>query len=215
MSKIKNNIVMEKLYIQGLVNKLYEDIAKGHETEDIHLIMESIKKEEDTKSVISDIIDDLNLSKKFLFTFGTGIGSFVVPVNNLLNGSGVTLPKESVVLLIITSIALLLGDVDFNKLKKQLESKTLYPHLKGVSELINSTKKVVNNVTSKVLNVTYSLTDILGFTFLLVPVTNLLSKLINDYGLNLNNIKELLSGVILSVTAFGVKSIIKKIKDKF
>ena len=89
ISKIKLNLIKEKLYTESLVNRLYEDIANYGEKEiKANVLIESLIKEEEGKSIISDIVDDYKLAPKFIFTFGTGITAFYEPIANLLSNSG-------------------------------------------------------------------------------------------------------------------------------
>ena len=75
---------------------------------------------------------------------------------------------------------------------------------------LNFAKKRAKNV----LGTTYSLTDILGFTTLLVPTMNLMSDIISDYGITSKTLAVMLKGVVLSSSIYGVKSIVKRIKNK-
>jgi uncharacterized membrane protein len=215
ISKIKLNLVTEKLYVEGIVNKLYEDIANyGEGDVKANTLMESILKEENNKSIIGDIVDDFKLAPKFIFTFGTGIGAFYGPIQKLLEGSGVVISEYEIYLLIVTAIATLMNESDSSLLVKTLKEKGLYSSLKDVMEYIKNSKKVINSVTKNVLGTTYSLSDILGFTALLVPTMNLMSDIINDYGITSNTLGTMLKGVILSTSVYGVKSIVKRIKNK-
>ena len=81
-------------------------------------------------------------------------------------------------------------------------------------EYIKNSKKVINSVTKNVLGTTYSLSDILGFTALLVPTMNLMSDIINDYGVTSNTLGAMLKGIILATSVYGIKSIVKRIKNK-
>lgn len=213
-SKINLNLTLEKIYIEGLVNALYTDISKYGDNKDLSLLIKENDEKENTNNIISDIINDLNISKKFLFTFGTGIGAFVNPVSELISGSGLSMTKENIVLLIITAISILINDSDKSILKNKVKERGLDPSLGGVKELIKNTKKIINNVTEKTIEVTYSLSDILGFTFLLVPTTDILTKIINEYGLSVNNVKEMLLGITLASATFGVKSVLNRVKNK-
>jgi len=213
-SKINLNLTLEKIYIEGLVNALYTDISKYGDNKDLSLLIKENDEKENTNNIVSDIVNDLNVSKKFLFTFGTGIGAFVNPVSELISGSGLSMTKEDIVLLIITAISILINDSDKSILKNKVKERGLNPSLGGVKELIKNTKKIINNVTEKTIEVTYSLSDILGFTFLLVPTTDILTKIINEYGLNVSNVKEMLLGITLASATFGVKSVLKRVKNK-
>ncbi len=215
ISKIKLNLVTEKLYVEGIVNKLYEDIANyGEGDVKANILMESILKEEENKSIIGDIVDDFKLAPKFIFTFGTGIGAFYGPIQKLLEGSGIVISEYETYLLIITAIATLMNETDSNKLVSYLKEKGLYSFLKDVKDYITNSKKLINSVTKNVLGATYSLSDILGFTALLVPTMKLMSDVINDYGVTSNTLGVMLKGIILSTSVYGIKSIVKRIKNK-
>lgn len=215
ISKIKLNLVKEKLYTENLVNRLYEDIANYGEGESgAKVLMETILKEEKNKSIIEDIVDDFKLAPKFIFTFGTGIGAFYGPIQRLLEGSGVTMTEYEIYLLIITAITTLMNESDSGVLVDRIKEKGLYSSLTDVIEYIKNSKKVINSVTKNVLGTTYSLADILGFTSLLVPTMKLMSDIISDYGITSNTLSVMLKGVILSVSVYGIKSIVKKIKNK-
>ncbi len=215
ISKIKLNLVKEKLYTENLVNRLYEDIANYGEGESgAKVLIETILKEEKNKSIIEDIVDDFKLAPKFIFTFGTGIGAFYGPIQRLLEGSGVTMTEYEIYLLIITAIATLMNESNSGVLIDRIKEKGLYSSLTDVIEYIKNSKKVINSVTKNVLGTTYSLTDILGFTSLLVPTMNLMSDIINDYGVTSNTLGTMLKGIILATSVYGIKSIIKKIKNK-
>lgn len=215
ISKINLNLALEKIYIEGLTNSLYTDISEyGNVSDDLSFLIEENRKKEDTNSILSDIVNDLNLSKKFLFTFGTGIGAFVNPVSELISGSGLSMTKEDIVLLIITAISILINDSDKKILKDKVKERGVYSSLSGVKDFIRNTERIINNVTEKTIEVTYNLSDILGFTFLLVPTTRILTKIINEYGLSISNVKEMLLGITLASATFGVKSIIGRVKNK-
>lgn len=215
ISNLDLNIVKEKIYVEGLINKLYNDILHYGEGEvDAKFLMESIIKEEKGKNIIQDIVDEFKLAPKFIFTFGTGIGAFYEPVQKLLEGSGIVVGEKEVYLIIITAIASILNDHKVGKLVERLKSEGLYSVLDDVKHYINSTRRIINSVTKNVLGSTYTLADILGFTALLVPTMNLLNTIISDYGLNMGNLDGMLKGVILSTSVYGIKSVVKRLRNK-
>lgn len=215
ISKIKLNLVKEKLYTEGLVNRLYEDIANYGEGEvDSKVLMESILKEEKDKSIISDIVDEFKLAPKFLFTFGTGITAFYGPIQRLLEGSGISMSEYEIYLLIITAVATMINDSSVDGLIQSLKEKGIYSSLQDVKEYITNSKKLINTVTKNVLGTTYSISDVLGFTALLVPTMNLLSDIVEEYGLTSKNLSVMLKGIVLSASVYGIKSIVKRIKNK-
>jgi hypothetical protein len=178
-------------------------------------MIESSSEEKGTNKILNDVVTDLKLAPKFIFTFGSGIGAFHGPVSRLLQGSGFSMTKEEVVLLIITAIAILLNEPDSKKLMDTVKEKGLLPALKGVKDLISSVQEIINNITRKVINTTYSLSDVLGFTFLLVPTMQTISKLINDYGITTGTISELVKGLLFATITYSVKGVLKKIGKRF
>ena len=215
ISKIKLNLITEKLYVEGLVNKLYNDIAYyGEEEVEVKTLMESIIKEEKDKSIIEDIVEEFKLAPKFIFTFGTGISAFYGPVQRLLEGSGITMTDYEIYLLIITAIATLSNEVNTKEMIVKLKEKGIYSSLEDIKDYILNTKDLINSVTKNVLGTAYSVTDILAFTSLLVPTMNLLSNIIDEYGITSKTLGVMLKGVILSASIYGIKSIIRKIKRK-
>jgi len=215
ISKIKLNLLTEKLYLEGVINQMYNDIASYGENEiEAVELMESILKEEKDKTIIEDIVEDLKLAPKFIFTFGTGIMAFYEPLDKLLKGSGLQLDDYNIYLLIITAVAGILNETDYNKLVEKLRELGSLPFLGYVKEFILNAEKLLKEVVKKSLGVTYTLLDILGFTSLLVPSMTVISNAILDYGVTTNSMTSLFKGLILAAITYGTKSVIKKIKNK-
>ena len=213
MSKIKLNLIKEKIYFESIANKIYGDIAVfGDDLFDIKYLMEN---SDNKNNVLKDVVQELRLAPKFIFTFGSGIGAFHGPVSRLLEGSGFNLTEREIVLLIITSIAILLNDSDSKKLIESVEEKGLMGALNSVKEFISNTQDLINIVISKTSGTAYSLADILGFTFLLVPTMRIIDNAIIENGINSGNLSYLFKGIILASLAYSVKSILKRINKRF
>ena len=95
------------------------------------------------------------------------------------------------------------------------KKKGVIPGKGVVNNFISETKDLLNSVIKNTLGVSHSLLDILGFTFLLVPTMDTLSKLISDYSLSIGNVNTLFTGLLLSVATYSVKAVINKIKGRF
>ncbi len=150
ISKIKLNLVKEKLYTESIVNQIYEDIASYKESEiKAKTLMESLLKEEEGKSIISDIVDDFKLAPKFLLTFGTGITAFYEPITNLLSNSGFALSEYQIYLLIVTALASIIGESDTEGLVNKIKEEGLFSALETVKEFILNTEKLLKEITKK------------------------------------------------------------------
>jgi len=167
-----------------------------------------------TENILKNTLKDLKINSGILFTFGTGIGSFLNPVSRLLSGSGFSMDERDIILLIITSFALIIKDNEGVTLLEKVREKGLMLALKGVINFVTNVKNVLNAVSKNLVGVTYSLLDILGFTLLLTPTMKIIDEVIKDNSISLDNTERLLSGAALSATVYSLKSIFGKLKNK-
>lgn len=190
-------------------------------TKHVNLLFESIQtesevKESEGKSIINSTLNELKLGMKMVFIFGAGIGSFIGPVSDLLNNDGFSMSKEEVGLLLIASFAILLKESPelIDKVKKVLKEKDLLKHLGKVSDFISKSKKLVSVVAEKTGKVIHSVTDILGFTFLLVPTMKMVGEVINDNHVTSASFGEFITGLSIAVGVYGFKSVLGKVLSK-
>ena len=167
------------------------------------------------ENTLKDTLKELKISSGVLFTFGTGIGAFIGPVERLLSGSGFSMNQKDIILLIITSFALLIKDSEGSTLIEKVKEKGLMPALKGVINFTKNVKDVLNAVAKNLTGVTYSLLDILGFALLLNPTMKILDGVIQDNGISLDNVDTLLKGTALAAIVYSLKTVFGNIKNKF
>ena len=167
-----------------------------------------------TENILKDILKDFNISSGLLFTFGAGMAALMGPVERLLTNSGFSLNDKEIALLLITSIAIIIKDSNASRLLDEVKEKGLVDALNGVGGFLTNIKKLINSVSSKVVGVTYSLSDILGFALLLNPVMNIVNDLISGEGLTTSNTSKLLTGASFAAVVYGLKSVMGKIKNK-
>jgi hypothetical protein len=205
MNKLNLNLLTEQVYIISQVNRIYENILREEEGVDPQ-----------SDSIVKGIATELKLSSKFIFQFGTGIGALMGPVTELLSNGGVSITKEEVVLLIITALAIIItsDSVEIGKLEHEVEQKGLGNELGQVSKFLLNTKKLISTIGQKVGHVVHTLSDILGFTFMLVPTMNVLRELINTYHVDMGSFSQLLGGLTAAAGSYGIKTIVDKIMKK-
>ena len=167
-----------------------------------------------TENILKDILKDFNISSGLLFTFGAGMAALMGPVERLLTNSGFSLNDKEIALLLITSIAIIIKDSNASRLLEQVKEKGLVDALNGVGEFLTNIKKLINSITSKVVGVTYSLSEILGFSLLLNPVMNIVNDLISDESITSSDTNRLLSGASFAAVVYGLKSVMSKIKNR-
>jgi hypothetical protein len=167
-----------------------------------------------TENILKDTLKDLKINTGILFTFGVGMAALMDPVDRLLSNSGFSLNEKEILLLLITSISIIIKDSNANKLLDEVKEKGLVEALNGVGEFLINTKKLINNISSKVIGVTYSLLDILGFALLLNPTMNIVNDIISDENITSSDTNRLLSGAAFATAVYGLKSVMSKIKNK-
>jgi hypothetical protein len=180
--------------------------------------MKIVITEEQYKSLINenlfkDTLKDLKINTGILFTFGTGMGAFMGPVERLLTGSGFSFNQTEISLLIISAIANLINDTNKDKLLEKLKELDLTDALNGVENLIKKSTDIIRSTVKGVLGVSYSLAEILGFAFLLNPVMKIIGSIINDRNITTDNLQVLVSGVVVGGIVFFIRNLLKKSKD--
>ena len=205
MDNLKINLLVEQVYINGQVNRIYESMLNENE-----------KVDSKDESIVKNTMKEMGLASSFIFQFGTGIGAFMRPVTELLNNRGFSLNKEEIALILITSFAIMLthSKVEIGRLREAVKDKDLDKYLSDVTKFIFNTKKLMAAIGEKIGRVVHTLSDVLGFTFMLVPTMNILKDVINNQGVTPDNLGQLFGGLTLAAGSYGLKSIITKIMNK-
>lgn len=205
MNTLKLNLLTEQVYITGQVNRIFENILK-----------EDAQVDPSDDSTIKNVLKELGIGTGFIFQFGTGIGAFMRPVTELLQNQGLSITREEVALLIITSLAIMLthSKVEIGKLRDAVRDKNLEIHLGSVTKFIMSVKKLMIAIGEKLGRVVHTLSDVLSFTFMLVPTMSILSEIINTYSATPDSFGRLMAGILLAAGGYGIKTIIGKILNK-
>jgi len=202
VSKISLNLLVEEAYTQGMVNNMYENIIK-EQTE---------PSEPKEKHLVKKVADDFKLNTDLLFTYSTGISGFVGPVVALLENKGLRVTNYDVTLLLIVVFYILLkgSNEEISLMVEELKRKNLDKEVKGVLNFVTKTLTLFKIIGKKIGIAITTMTDVLGFTFLSIPVMNLLKDFAMDKGFSIDRVEELLYGVSLSAAAYALKNIMKR-----
>lgn len=164
------------------------------------------------ESLVKKVIADLKLNADFILTFGVGISAFAGPVNELLANESIHITKYNVTLLVITAFYILLtkSKKDIDILMAKVKENKLESELKKVIKFVNETLGLFKIIGNKVGVTITTLVDVLAFTFMSVPVLNLIKNIVAEKGYNVNNIKQLFTGLTLSAGTYLLKNVLKK-----
>lgn len=201
ISNISLNLLLEEVYLRGKLNSLNKIIiSEGFDIK--------------TNPVLKEIISQLKGNFNFIMTYGVGISGFIGPVKSLLENKNLNVTDYDVALLTIVAIYIILSkpkeeiDEVVDKVKERGLEKEITPVLNFISKTINLFK-IFGKKFGYTIN---SLLDILSFTFLSVPVLDLIKNIVLEKGFSINNFQELLTGIVLAVSTDGLKSVINKNK---
>jgi len=162
--------------------------------------------------ILDKIGKELKTSVRFITTFGTGVGAFYPAISRMLENSSVSLNKEEVILLIVTSISVLIHSDEAEKLKKKVEEQGLVKTYNEIHKFIKEYHKFINLLKNKSNSISITISDLLGYTALLVPSMKIISKVIQEQNLGITDIKDLFAGLLVSSSAYGIKSLLDKNK---
>ena len=202
VSKISLNLLTEEVYLKGMVNNMFENIIKEQN--------EPSSPEE--KHLVKKVAEDFKLNMGLLFTYSVGISGFVGPVMELLENQNIKVTNYDVTLIVMVVFYILLkgSNDDIEKMVYSLREKKLDKQVKPVLNFISKSLTLFKVIGKKFGIAITTLTDILAFTFLSVPILGTLKDLAAEKGFNLNNIDVLLTGVALSAGTYAIKNIIKR-----
>ena len=168
-------------------------------------------KDDDSKKKVNNLLGQLGYEYNFVFVLAPTVRAFYPIIENLfINGDmSIEISKESIVYLIVSSLAQLLGkpkniiDELYEKIK-ELKVENFLPKVKKVFEIF---KKVVNFFSKRIKIMIENYIELFAYTSLFVPFALTFSQVIESQGLGLEQFIEAFSkdfkGKLLSTT-FGV-----------
>lgn len=164
---------------------------------------------EETKKKVDNLINQLKYEYKFVFVLAPTVRGFFPIIESLLiKGTEVEITKESVVYLIIASLAQLLEKTEEGKsLMQELKERGVEGFLPKVNKVIKIFKRVVNFFLKKAKMMTKNYLELFSYTSLFVPFALTFSDIINANDLGINEFINAFSkdsiGKLTS-TAFGI-----------
>ena len=200
VSKLSVNLLLEEVYLNGMFNNMIEKILIKEESGGVK------------SNLVNQVAQDFKLNTSFMMTYGVGISGFIGPVITLLENKNIRVTEYDVTLLLIAAFYILLNGSkeEINLIREELKKKDLDKEVKGVLNFVSKSLNLLKIIGKKVGVVITTLTDVLAFTFLSVPVMNMLKDYAADKGFNIDRVEELLYGLALSATSYTLKNFIKR-----
>ena len=165
--------------------------------------------EEETQSLFQKTLKDMGVQFQFVGTFGFGISGMFGMVKDLLEGRYPSLSEGEIILIFLAGLSYLsinlIGDV--KRLKSEVEKRGLKEYVSRTVEVLKDFENISLKIAEKAGFTVSSLAELLGYTFLLVPILDVTKRLIEESGFDIVTLSSYLKGALISVGIFYIKNL--------
>ena len=180
------------------------DVPNRLEEQDTHS-----EKEGPTQSLFQKTLKDMGVQLQFVGTFGFGISGMFGMVKDLLEGKYPSLSEGEIILIFLSALSYLSINVvkDISQLKSELTKRGLGDYLNKTVEVLKDFENISLKIVEKAGFTVSSLSELLGYTFLLVPILDITNKLIEESGFDVVSLASYLKGALISVGIFYIRNV--------
>lgn len=172
---------------------------------------------EKIEKIIKESKEQIGINLEFLLTWGVGIGGFMGPVEDFIQGRFPDLSETEFLLLMTGVIATYFVKSKktltkiYNKIKEKNLDNKFESTLKKSDSLYQSFLDLVES-----LNLTiHNLSNMLSYTFIIPILPNILSMVENDSSLDISSLTKRIIGFIgVTIAGVSIKEFISKIISK-
>ena len=165
--------------------------------------------EEETQSLFRKTLKDMGVQIQFVGTFGFGISGMFGMVKDVLEGRYPSLSEGEIILIFLSGLSYL----SIHLVKESIEVKEEVEK-RGLKEFVNKTVEALKdfeNISLKVVEkagyTISSLSELLGYTFLLVPILDVTNRLIEENGFDVVSLASYLKGALISIGIFYIRNL--------
>jgi len=170
---------------------------------------EQYPEQEPTKSMFQKTLSDMGVQLQFVGTFGFGISGMFGFVKKLLEGQYPTLSEGEIILIFLSALSYLSINTikDIQRLREEVKGRGLGGYVNKVVELLKDFENISLKVVEKAGFTVSSLAELLGYTFLLVPILDVTNRIIGEVGFDITALSSYLKGALVSVGIFYIKNL--------
>lgn len=130
-------------------------------------------------------------------------------VKDLLEGKYPSLSEGEIILIFLSALSYLSINVvkDISQLKSELTKRGLGDYLNKTVEVLKDFENISLKIVEKAGFTVSSLSELLGYTFLLVPILDITNKLIEESGFDVVSLASYLKGALISVGIFYIRNV--------
>jgi len=184
-----------------------KDLEQGREPkiEDIAIVEES-----EIEKVAKQLQKELGIGIKLTGQFGAGITGLYGPALSIIKNTGLQFSEQDIILVLIAAVTYTVTGQETKELIDYIRQKGLEEQYSIVKQLPTIFTKIVKSI----VGTTYSFLDLAGYTFLFIPIINMVTQIITHNHITGSSLRELLNGVLASIASYGGKILVQRIKDK-
>ena len=176
--------------------------------------------EESTQSVFKKTLKDMGVQFQFVGTFGFGISGMFGMVKDVLEGRYPSLSEGEIILIFLSGLSYLSINLvkDLKEVRQEIDKRGLKEYVNKAVELLKDFENISIKVVEKAGYTVSSLAELLGYTFLLVPILDITKRLIEENGFDVVSLASYLKGALISVGIFYIRnlfnSLVLRLREK-
>ena len=172
-------------------------------------VNEQYPEQEPTKSLFQKTLGDMGIQLQFVGTFGFGISGMFGMVKDVLEGQYPSLSEGEIILIFLSALSYLSINTikDIQRLREEVKGRDLDGYVNKVVELLKDFENISLKILEKAGFTMSSLSELLGYTFLLVPILDITNRIIGEVGFDIGAISSYLKGALVSVGIFYIKNL--------
>ena len=165
--------------------------------------------EEPIQSVFQKTLKDMGVQFQFVGTFGFGISGMFGMVKDVLEGRYPSLSEGEIILIFLSGLSYLSINLvkDLKEVKEEIDKRGLKEYVNKAVELLKDFENISLKVVEKAGYTISSLAELLGYTFLLVPILDVTNRLIEENGFDVVSLASYLKGALISVGIFYIRNL--------
>ena len=172
-------------------------------------VNEQYPEQEPTKSLFQKTLGDMGIQLQFVGTFGFGISGMFGMVKDVLEGQYPSLSEGEIILIFLSALSYLSINTikDIQKLREEVNGRDLGGYVNKVVELLKDFENISLKILEKAGFTMSSLSELLGYTFLLVPILDITNRIIGEVGFDIGAVSSYLKAALVSVGIFYIKNL--------
>lgn len=179
--------------------------------------------------IVKNIKKDLNFNLFLVAKFGMGITSFMPIIKHIITNKNIDydFSPVDIAMLTICAMAILVDDNQdaIKKLKEKLKEKNILNFLDDVIKAVKSIKRIIATILVRIGRIASSeagLLDLFAYTSFLVPILNIMNKLVIEHGVDIDLLIQIGNSVEpnmaiaagMGFATLAVKTFLNKLLEK-